>query len=91
MKTLAQYLAEYIDTESERVAVGTIVDIDRLWEWIEQGIEAYQSTENCTITTTKQYACESCSLVKTDVVWRDETEQYECEECYQAWRKEKEL
>lgn len=39
----------------------------------------------------KSYACESCSLVKTDVVWREETEQYECEECYQAWRIEQGL
>lgn len=36
----------------------------------------------------KAYACESCSLVRTDVVWREETEQYECGECYEAWRKE---
>lgn len=37
------------------------------------------------------YACESCSLVKADVVWREETEQYECGECYMAWCKEQGL
>lgn len=33
----------------------------------------------------KKYACESCSLMKADVKWRDETEQYECGECWQAF------
>jgi len=33
--------------------------------------------------TNKKYACESCSLVKSDVKWHEETEQYECEECWQ--------
>jgi len=33
--------------------------------------------------------CESCGRRDCiDVEWREETEQYECEECYQAWRKE---
>jgi len=36
----------------------------------------------------KLYACESCSGVKTDVRWREETEQYECQECYEVWKKE---
>ena len=48
MKTLAQYLAEYIETEICRVADDEI--LPNLQEWIEQGIDAYQSTENCRIS-----------------------------------------
>ena len=129
MKTLAQYLAEYIvSTDVER---GTQIEGFGAWDrinmrgWIKQGIKAYESTENCTITVTdnpvekecvgceflagkyctwikkkrigqppcqqETYACESCSLVKTGVVWREETEQYECGECYESWRKEQGL
>ena len=33
----------------------------------------------------KAYACESCSLVKADVKWREDSEQYECLECYADW------
>lgn len=31
----------------------------------------------------KKYSCECCSVIKADVKWREETEQYECDECYQ--------
>ena len=32
----------------------------------------------------KQY-CECCSQLKNDVKWREETEQFECEECYNLY------
>jgi len=44
MKTLAEYLSEYIVTESFG-----LWNAGNLQEWIGRGIEAYQSTENCTI------------------------------------------
>lgn len=53
MKTVAQYLAEYIGTEMDRQDDMSVYDTDNLKEWIEEGIEAYQSTENCTITITE--------------------------------------
>ena len=61
MKTLTQYLAEYLNQE--------IIDYEQreyenpkdeyfsetlLQEWIEQGIEAYQSTKNCVIDICKR-------------------------------------
>ncbi len=49
MKTLAQYLAEYLEQET----VGTILrgsqGIEKIEEIIGQGIDAYQSTENCEV------------------------------------------
>jgi hypothetical protein len=30
-----------------------------------------------------KYYCESCSRLRADIIWRDDTEQYECQECYQ--------
>ena len=33
--------------------------------------------------------CESCGRHDcTDVEWREQTEQYECEECYRKWQEE---
>ena len=94
-KTLAEYLAEYID---HAVGGDNVLpdDLSILLRWIEQGIEAYELVNNVNIIREsrdrdpkdKTYACESCSLVKSDVVWRDETEQYECDECYQVWCEE---
>jgi hypothetical protein len=49
MKTLAEYLAEYIRNEFERE---WDQDISRIERWVEEGIEAYQSTENCDIVVT---------------------------------------
>jgi len=49
MKTLVEYLAEYIITETYRQDDMSIYDIDDLKEWIRQGIDAYESTENCSI------------------------------------------
>lgn len=58
MKTLAQYLMEYLHQESDGFVAGFGADIEfdtsLLQGWIEQGIEAYQSAENCTITITEQ-------------------------------------
>lgn len=59
MKTLTQYLAEYLDQEHDEnysfidsYPDGSVyLDVDNLKTTIEQGIDAYQSTENCTITT----------------------------------------
>ena len=47
MKTLAQYLAEYI--ESEICSCRDEEIIPGLQEWIRQGMDAYMSTENCEI------------------------------------------
>jgi len=34
----------------------------------------------------KEYRyCESCSRIRKDVKWRNDTEQYECQECYNWW------
>ena len=44
---------------------------------LNSAVVAYDKPEK------KQYACECCSLVKTGVVWREQTEQFECPECYQ--------
>ncbi len=59
MKTLAQYLAEYIDREHDSGEGLNFVDsypdgsvyLDRgcLKEVIKQGMDAYMSTENCEI------------------------------------------
>ncbi len=47
MKELQEYLAKYID----HVCVDGVLpeDVSVLTEWFKQGLEAYQSTENCTI------------------------------------------
>lgn len=49
MKTLAKYLTEYIDHE---VGGDNVLpdDMSILREWIEQGIKAYQLTENCLVS-----------------------------------------
>jgi len=49
MKTLAQYLAEYIETEMDRQDDMSVYDVDNLSEWIKEGMDAYMSTENCEI------------------------------------------
>jgi hypothetical protein len=46
-RTLAKYLADYIDTEVERNN-GVYIDDDVL-DWLTQGIEAFESTENVKI------------------------------------------
>ena len=33
--------------------------------------------------------CESCGRLRTDVKWHEDTEQYECEECYQWYLEHK--
>ncbi len=50
-KTLAEYLAEYIVYESDKVSSwrGTPNDIPTLKDMIKQGIQAYESTENVNI------------------------------------------
>ncbi|MCK4448476.1 MAG: hypothetical protein KAW56_15520 [Candidatus Marinimicrobia bacterium] len=92
MKTLAQYLAEYIVEETER---GTRIEgfgawgIDNMQEWIEEGIDAYQSTENCTISICGG-ECPNCSnhiLLERSIgrlyTGVDEIEvcKYECPKC----------
>lgn len=60
MKSLAQYLTEYINTEWGRLTVQVMTGknsnktdnlIELLRGWIEQGLDAYQSTENCIVST----------------------------------------
>lgn len=50
LKAVAQYLADYTETEISRLDDQIVYNIDYLKRWIEQGIEAYQSTEDCVIT-----------------------------------------
>ncbi len=47
MKALPQYLAEYIDHESSDGVLPE--DVEILKNWIKNGIDAYQSAENCEI------------------------------------------
>lgn len=68
MKTLAQYLAEYVETEMDRQDDMSVYDTDDLKEWIKQGIDAYQSTENCTITITEQTQQEDLLLAAREIV-----------------------
>ena len=53
MKTLAQYLAEYLNNEvdvSRNLTIGrTNLVIEDIKEIIKQGMDAYMSTENCEI------------------------------------------
>ena len=86
MKTLAEYLTEYIDHE---VGGDNVLpdDIDILKEWIEQGIEAYQSTENCKIAICGG-DCPDCGIsmeYKEAIVYTGDNEiecgSYECPEC----------
>lgn len=97
MKTLAQYLAEYIEEEWVKADCPEMNDIPVIAKWLKEGMDAYMSTENCEIIISpnhkenETFVCESCSRVKVDVSWREETEQYECQECYQVWRMEQGL
>jgi len=84
MKTLAQYLAEYLDTEFER---SSRRDMESLWEWIVDGIGAYESTENCSIGIVGG-DCPDCGAMMQkgeSVLYtgRDEVEvvSYLCPEC----------
>ena len=49
METLAQYLAEYIEYETELELINTKSGLVSWAELLEQGIDAYMSTENCEI------------------------------------------
>lgn len=93
MKTLAHYLAEYLDTEIERIDAGKVFPdesiVDWLLEQIKEGIEAYQSTENCTIGICGG-DCPDCSnkipMERDDAILyngEDEIEVccYQCPEC----------
>ncbi len=46
MKTLAEYLADYVETEMDQQGFEIM---SYFMEWITEGSNAYQSTENCTI------------------------------------------
>ena len=46
MKTLAEYLADYVETEMDQQGFEFM---SYFREWITEGINAYQSTENCDI------------------------------------------
>ncbi len=56
-KPLAQYLADYLETETRRS-----VDVGESWlqtqtqEWLEQALDAYESTENVVIQIIKKKA-----------------------------------
>ncbi|KKN56248.1 hypothetical protein LCGC14_0573930 [marine sediment metagenome] len=86
MKTLAEYLAEYID---QTVGNDNVLpdDISVLKEWIEQGLEAYESVENCTIGICGG-DCPECKIpmVRGEAMLYNghdeiETCQYECPDC----------
>lgn len=96
MKTLAQYLAEYLNQEiNDYESCEYKNPQDRyfgeteLREWIEQGIDAYESTENCSIGIVGG-DCPDCNNnipmeCGTAMLYngRDEIEvvKYECPEC----------
>ena len=76
MKTLAEFLAEYFRVEFERE---WDQDISRIDCWIEEGIKAYQSTEDCKVVVLPNKKkdmsvkdklkaigmdCDNCQLVK---------------------------
>lgn len=50
MRTLAQYLAEYLATEGDKynTKIGTKA-IELMKKWIEEGMKAYMSVEDCEI------------------------------------------
>lgn len=75
MKTLAKYLAEYINyvVGDDNVLPD---DLDVLKEWIIDGIDAYQSTENCTVKIKENkpvIACDGCRKCGTTVCGNDPT------------------
>jgi len=91
MKSLAEYLAEYIEYESRKESSwrGTPNDIPTLKEQIKQGLEAYQSTENCTVAVCGG-DCPECNdgtiLVKKDTILFDGVDDvevcaYKCPTC----------
>ena len=90
MKTLAQYLAEYIvstDVERDTLIEGFGAwDVGNMRGWIKAGIEAYESTENCTITVTPKGLtddpCESCRKCGETTCGND-TEYHRCYESNQ--------
>lgn len=54
MKTLPKYLAEYVEIEMRR-AIGctdntNLPDLELLQQWIKDGVDAYESTENCSVS-----------------------------------------
>lgn len=50
MKTLAEYLAEYIDHETIVCRpANTVLDTFEIYELLKRGLDAYESTENCSI------------------------------------------
>ena len=89
MKTLAEYLAEYIDHETVvmQPSGGKMValNLHEIFEIVEQGIEAYESTENCSIGIIGKVCPDcGCSLKKGEsalYTGHDEIEVYECPKC----------
>ncbi len=82
MKTLAEYLAEYIDQEAivSWTAQCSALDIGDIQGIVEQGIEAYESTENCRIIVGRE-DCQSCRKCGMPTCGND-TEHYSCfEQC----------
>ena len=54
-KPLAQYLADYLETETRRCADdGEYWSQAQLQEWLEQALDAYESTENVVIQIIKK-------------------------------------
>ena len=54
MKKLAQYLAEGLEQElSGRPTGGYAPSESDIWEWVKNGIEAYESTEGVTVRVVK--------------------------------------
>uniref|UniRef100_A0A6M3KDA0 Uncharacterized protein n=1 Tax=viral metagenome TaxID=1070528 RepID=A0A6M3KDA0_9ZZZZ len=92
MKTLVEYLAEYLDQEGvmTRPNYGKMDALNRfeMFEIVKNGIDAYESTENCTITVIGG-DCPDCGAamekgISTLFTHRcDEIEvvSYQCPEC----------
>jgi len=87
MKTLAEYLAEYLEeTKMDRTEGRDVYYVDNK-EWIERGLEAYESTENCSIGIVGG-DCPDCGILmqkgeSTLYAGCDEIEvvSYQCSEC----------
>lgn len=91
MKTLVQYLADYLDQEvvMSRPNNGKMQALNayEIYEIVRWGIDDYQSTENCTIGICGG-ACPECKIpLERDIAMlyngEDEIEvcKYECPEC----------
>ncbi len=89
IRELSSYLADYIDHECivSRPA-NKVLTTTEIHELIKQGIEAYESTENCQIVVFGGDCpdCQTLMVTKTKYLWDEDGNRiefgiYECPEC----------